>query len=509
MAAGGDVTPVDAAVRAMMSARSSRSSSMIVAVGSLSTCRANASPGPSRSSCRQVSSKTKGRPVRRRARKASASSEAVSAHWASSSQTIPGGEPVAPAAAPSAIAATSRACAPGPSTSAGRPGASMAGSSRWSSVRTDGSRAWMRAADATSASADRSSSTMGPYAIARSMAWARAATTTPPSWRTASANASDSRVLPMPASPTRTTIRPASVAIERTAASCANVTSRPTSGRVRRSRHARRLARDQSLRPDHGRVADRLIPSGGLLERGHAELALERRHADPILAEGGGSIPMLREQVHEPDMGPLIERVQLDSAHGRGDGAGKVAGTGQGRREMVEDGGHRPLGRHGTTSTPVIEVGAVAQGEARQERAPGKVRGAREIAGHARPSQALDVLEVDPDGRAHEFDLRAIDAERAFPDRRPERRQRPTERTRGRPRRRHRARAGRRAHPGRTAADRPRARRGSPPPCACRRRSARRPPGSPVDPGGGCRDPVSIGSPRNGTHSDGHPVTFR
>ena len=197
------------------------------------------------------------------------------------------------------------------------------------------------------------------------------------------------------------------------------------------ARDGHRFADDGPIRPDHGCVADRLVPGGGLIERGDAQLAFERRHADPILAERGGPIPVRCEQVHEPDVGRLIEWVQVDAAHGRGDRAGKVAGALQGRREMVEDGCDRPLGRYRAPGTPVVEVGAVAEGKSRQERAAGEAGAAGEVPGQGRASQTLDVLEVDPHGRAHEIDLGAIDAQGTLADRRPERRQRPTERTPG------------------------------------------------------------------------------
>ena len=161
---------VAAATRAATESRSSRSSRTSRASGTASSIPANTDPGSSRSSGRQVRTRSKGRAARRRDSQASVARVASSAHWTSSIAIIPGDAPATSAVRPSAIASMRRVRAagsleraeggdaPGPC-----PPASPAGSatSRSSSVRVRPESVPSRDEASGNASPARRSSTIG------------------------------------------------------------------------------------------------------------------------------------------------------------------------------------------------------------------------------------------------------------------------------------------------------------------------------------------------------------
>ena len=98
-----------------------------------------------------------------------------------------------------------------------------------------------------------------------------------------------------------------------------------TSGASSRDRrHGRRCAAIESV------LANGVVQLGRLAERRDAELAIEDRDELAVLPDRPDPIAGERQQLDEPPVAELVERVQLDATAGRLDGPGGVAGGGLG-----------------------------------------------------------------------------------------------------------------------------------------------------------------------------------
>ncbi len=130
-------------------------------------------------------------------------------------------------------------------------------------------------------------------------------------------------------------------------------------------------------------------------------------------------------------MGRLVERVEGEAA-GRGiDGGRDVAAAFGDVGKPVQHGGDAALGRDRPGGTPVVELRAVAEREAREERAAGEVGRRREDARVVRGRGMLDGDEVDVD-RVVEGDDGSVDPQPSVAQGGSQHGQRPPERAAGR-----------------------------------------------------------------------------
>ena len=214
--------------------------------------------------------------------------------------------------------------------------------------------------------------------------------------------------------------------------------SRPTSGMAtgpsvaatsgassETGRNVRRCAAIESV------LANGVVQLGRLAERRDAELAIEDRDELPVLPDRPDPIAGEGQQLDEPPVAELVERVELHATAGRLDGPGGVTGGGPGRRQPVEQRRDGTLDANGSAGLPIVERGAVTEREASQERASGESGGRLEIGRPGRGRQPLEPHEVDARGRRIQSDLRSADLETGRTDGRPERRQRPAQRPPG------------------------------------------------------------------------------
>ena len=82
----------------------------------------------------------------------------------------------------------------------------------------------------------------------------------------------------------------------------------------------------------------------------------------------------------QPDMGTLVERIEVDASSGGRRSGGHVTGRRRLDDEAVQEVGDRPLDPHRAGRPPVVELRAVAQREAGEEGAAGKIGGRGEVA---------------------------------------------------------------------------------------------------------------------------------
>jgi hypothetical protein len=127
----------------------------------------------------------------------------------------------------------------------------------------------------------------------------------------------------------------------------------------------------------------------------------------------------------------FVQGIKIKPARRGGDRTGQVAGRLVGRGQSVQDTQYRPFHRDGPAGAPVIEVRAVAQVEAGEERTTGQLGSRREGAPPIGAGQSLELREVDPDTVIGERDPAAIDENGVATSRGAEGRQRPAQRAAG------------------------------------------------------------------------------
>ena len=199
----------------------------------------------------------------------------------------------------------------------------------------------------------------------------------------------------MPASPSSRTTRPDGVAARQAAVMAADSASRPmsgagsTGGRASRPGRRRRLGLDASL-------PDRVVQLGRLAKRRHAELAVEQRNERSVLADRTGAIARTRQQVHDATLARFVERIEVHPPSGCVDGAGRITAVAPGGRQPVEQVADQSLDARPPSRLPVVEVGAVSEREAGQERAAGQRGRGLEILRAIGRREALQLQEVDP-----------------------------------------------------------------------------------------------------------------
>ena len=147
--------------------------------------------------------------------------------------------------------------------------------------------------------------------------------------------------------------------------------------------------------PRHPVLADRVVQVGRLVQRRHAELPVEQRDELPVLPDGTGAVAGPREQLDEPPLPDLVERIELDPPPAASTAPARHRRHRCGRPPAVRA-GPRPSARHGgACRLPVVEGRAVAKREAGQERAAGQARGRLEVRDRPGSREPLEIDEVD------------------------------------------------------------------------------------------------------------------
>ena len=146
-------------------------------------------------------------------------------------------------------------------------------------------------------------------------------------------------------------------------------------------------------------VSDRFVPSSGLGQRRHSQLAIERRHAGAVLAQGAGAVTACSEDIHQSNVGALVERVELDALRSRSTSSDEISGGFRSETQPIEDGGNSPFDRHRPGGSPIVELRAVAQPEAREKGAAGQRRRRGQLAEAQGSGSALEIAEVDANPR--------------------------------------------------------------------------------------------------------------
>ena len=183
-----------------------------------------------------------------------------------------------------------------------------------------------------------------------------------------------------------------------------------------------------------------MVERGRLVERAHAELAIEDAHAVAVLLHRGLPIADLGQQPDQLPVGRLVERVEGEPATRTRDRLRGVARGSEGAREPVEHRGELPVHLVARELLPVVERGAVAEAEAGEERATverGGLLERLEAAGAGlvrrvavalgRRDEPAQLVDVEPDPRPRERDGIPPDLDEARVERRLERRERAAE----------------------------------------------------------------------------------
>ena len=206
-------------------------------------------------------------------------------------------------------------------------------------------------------------------------------------------------------------------------------------------------------------LADRLVEPRRLGQRRHAELARERAHALPVLAERRGAVAAAGVEPDQRPVGGLVERVELEPAAREGEVAGRLDVPREHGRELAPQ-------RVGLAALPVLE--GRARRAARSPRAARRGTPRSPPRGHRR-RRARESGRRRPPATPRGRGSRGRGSRPPPPARSPSAASRACAAARrGRARRRARATAARRARRAGAAARRAPARRAAPSPCACR-----------------------------------------
>ena len=206
----------------------------------------------------------------------------------------------------------------------------------------------------------------------------------------------------------------------------------------------------------------------------------------------------------------FVERIEVQATGRRRDRTRQVARRQVRRGQLVQHRHHGPLDGDRPRRPPIVELRAVAEVEAGQERTTSQGGGRGKRPARIRPGRAAPGPRGPPE---HARDRAQRERDRPGPTRA----RRPRGATTGSaagprspPMHPSRARATPPARRARTPAPRRPAERGSPRPCGYPRRVGRRPPAPPAARAAGCREGATAPwSRRNGTHSPGSLVTFQ
>ena len=228
------------------------------------------------------------------------------------------------------------------------------------------------------------------------------------------------RVFPTPASPSITASPPSCAASAWAPSSAESCCSRPTSGSsaggAAHSRATGGRSRDCAAFGRRGEraVIDRAIERSRLLERCHAELPAERPHARAVLLERSGAITAPCVKADQLAVGGLSQRVEREHAARMRNRSGELAASRELPDQALEHRGQLRAESVGRLRLPVVELRAVPQREALQERAlEERLRGAQRRVVGRQLAKALDVerqRRASPEQDADRRPLRSISA---------------------------------------------------------------------------------------------------
>ena len=119
---------------------------------------------------------------------------------------------------------------------------------------------------------------------------------------------------------------------------------------------------------EEGALENGVVERGRLVERPHAELAIEDAHALPVLLECSGAVAAGGVDANQLPVRGLVQRIERKPPLRRGDRARPVAGARERLGKPVERAGHLAAQHLGRELLPVVELGRVAEAEAREER---------------------------------------------------------------------------------------------------------------------------------------------
>ena len=192
----------------------------------------------------------------------------------------------------------------------------------------------------------------------------------------------------------------------------------------------RRHRRDGALRG--AALVDGVVQLGGLGEWPHPELAVESADALAVLGERIGAPARARVQRDQPAVGRLVQRVEREPLLGPGDGLGQPARAGEQIDQPVEGRGELALDGVGRDPLPVVEGGAVAHRESRQQLTAVQVDRGRQRAGVDRGvgGRSPELGQIEPGAREVERHRAAIGHQPLAAERRAQGRERPPQ---GRP----------------------------------------------------------------------------
>ncbi len=149
---------------------------------------------------------------------------------------------------------------------------------------------------------------------------------------------------------------------------------------------------------------DRLGVGAGAGQRLHSELAVEHPDECPVLRERACPVPGRGEQVHEVDLGRLVEHVAGDPLPSPRQGGTQVPRVTKLAHQSAQHGADLGTDPVGGAGLPLVERGTVAQREAFEEGCAGQVRRALQARGVAggrigaeRRHVAADEGRIQPD----------------------------------------------------------------------------------------------------------------
>jgi hypothetical protein len=114
-------------------------------------------------------------------------------------------------------------------------------------------------------------------------------------------------------------------------------------------------------------LLDGLVDPGSLLQRGDAELPFQDAHALAVLAQSGGALPRPRVELHQPAVRRLVQGIQSHPAACIGNSSLPLFTRAEAEAEPLQRPCQLAAQLLALEELPVVEGGAVAQREPRQE----------------------------------------------------------------------------------------------------------------------------------------------
>src|SRR5438874_10026352 len=178
----------------------------------------------------------------------------------------------------------------------------------------------------------------------------------------------------------------------------------------------------------HGAGFDRVAKGAGLRHRRDPELLIEQAHRRAVLAQRGRPVARARVEAHEISVRGLVQRVDREPALRVVDGRSEIALALGARREAGERIAILRAERVALGGLPVVELRAVAEGEALEEVAAIQTDRVVEA---SLTYRAAELGHIDGEVPAVQIDRVTVALEPAIAECRAEHRERPAERAAG------------------------------------------------------------------------------